>query len=251
MHRQVAGATQPIWGRSAHSIIFFSYFSVLTPVTPGPFEKNAIQHTIFFTAMPLPNPAPQNGDRRQTPRVRCGGLARIVSLPSEGMAVPGKVLDLSLGGCGIETPFPVPSGTRAEILLRVNAASIRVIGEVQDPRGSRRVGIQFLLLSGYGKNLLQDLIRELARQQAIAAIAHAARRQPDIEIVRPRPALLAAGYSNGGSLVTLVEAGTKPLVVEPTVIEHPTIQHPTIDVVEAALTNDSRILRVEELDLFI
>ena len=201
--------------------------------------------------MPLPNPVPQKVDRRQSPRVRCGGLARIVSLPSEGMAVPGKILNLSLGGCGIETPFPVPSGTRAEILLRVNAASIRVIGEVQDPRGPRGVGIEFLLLSGYGKNLLQDVIRELARQQAIAAIAHAARRQPDLEAIRPRPLLLAASYSRGGSLVTLEEAGTKRHTIEPPVTEHLTIQSPTSDVVDAQLTNDSRILRAEELDLFI
>ena len=201
--------------------------------------------------MPLPNPGPQKVDRRQSPRVRCGGLARIVSLPSEGMAVPGKILNLSLGGCGIETPFPVPSGTRAEVLLRVNAASIRVIGEVQDPRGPRGVGIQFLLLSGYGKNLLQDLIRELARQQAIAAIAHAARRQSDLDAIRPRPLLLGASYSIGGSLVTLEEAGTKRPAIEPPVIEHPTIHNPTIDVVDAASTQDSGILRVEELDLFI
>ena len=167
------------------------------------------------------------------------------------MAVPGKILNLSLGGCGIETPFPVPSGTRAEVLLRVNAASIRVIGEVQDPRGPRGVGIQFLLLSGYGKNLLQDLIRELARQQAIAAIANTARRQSDLETNRPRPLLLGASYSIGGSLVTLEEAGTKRPAIEPPVIEHPTIHNPTIGVVDAPLTNDSRILRVEELDLFI
>lgn len=201
--------------------------------------------------MPLPNPAPQKVDQRQNPRVRCGGLARIVSLPSEGITVPGKVLDLSLGGCGIETPFPVPRGTRAEILLRVKAASIRVIGEVQDPRGPRGVGIEFLLLSAYGKNLLEDLIRELARQQAIAAIAPTARRQPDIEAIRPRPLLLAASYSSGGSLVTLVEAGTKRPAIEPPVIEHPTTQNPTIEVVDAELTNDSRIQRVDELDLFI
>ncbi|MBI3474141.1 MAG: PilZ domain-containing protein [Acidobacteria bacterium] len=185
-------------------------------------------------------------DRRQNPRVRCGGSAKIVSLPSEGMAVPGRVLDLSLGGCGIETVFPVPSGTRAEILLRVNAASLRVIGEVQAPRGPRGVGVEFLLLSSYGKDMLADLIRELARQQAVAAIAHTARHQPELKAIRTRPLLLAESHFTAGGLVTLVEAGTKlPL------IEQPANQHRTIDAVETGATQDSRILRVEELDLFI
>jgi len=82
-------------------------------------------------------------------------------------------------------------------------------------------------------------------------MAHTARRQPDLEAIRPRPLLLAASYPGGGSLVTWVEAGTKRPLIEPPVIEHPAIPQQTLDVADPASKKQSRILRVEELDLFI
>jgi hypothetical protein len=130
------------------------------------------------------NPAPPFPDRRQTPRVRCGGLAKIISLPSDGLTVPGKLVNLSLGGCGIETAFPLQPGTRAEIMLRVNAASVRVLGEVHAPRERQVVGVEFLLVSACGKYLLAELMRELARQRAITKLAKGARRQSDYEGTR-------------------------------------------------------------------
>lgn len=152
---------------------------------------------------------PQNVDRRRSPRVSCAGLARIISLPSEGLCLPGKVRDLSLGGCGIETVSPLEGGTRAEILLRVNASSFRAVGRVRVVRVPSLIGVEFLQLSASGKDMLAELIRELARQQAIASTLRAARREPDPEMLnRERAALLKGSLPILGNLVRLEDADT-------------------------------------------
>jgi hypothetical protein len=192
--------------------------------------------------MQLPTPEPHDLDRRQSPRVRCGGLVNIVTLPSEGLSVPGKVLNLSLGGCGIETASPLPIGTRAEIMLRVHTASIRVLGEVRVHRGTHVVGVEFLLLSACGKYLLEDLIRELARHQSISNLLKGARRQSDYEAVhKTRSTILNGDYPITRSLVSLREAEAKALSAEPL----------TLDPAGAGCTNPSVIINGDGLDVFI
>jgi hypothetical protein len=180
-------------------------------------------------------------DRRQSPRLRCGGLAKLMRLPSEGMIVPGRVLDLSLGGCGIETGLTLPAGTRAEILLRVNAASIRVVGQVHSPRRPSVIGVEFVLVSAGGKHMLAELIRELARQQAITTL-RGGRSQPHPEASqRQGRALLNASNLVTGSLIRF----EKP---EP---RHVSINPPTIEAEGVFASTLERILHGDELDLFI
>ena len=45
------------------------------------------------------------------------------------------VRDLSLGGCHVDTTLPIDCGVRAEIVVCVNAASFRAVGEVQSDSG--------------------------------------------------------------------------------------------------------------------
>ncbi len=186
------------------------------------------------------SPISNGADRRQSPRIRYGGLANIVSLPSDGLAVRGRVLNLSLGGCSIETDEPLAAGTRTEILLRVHFASFRVVGEVRALRDTHVLGIQFLLLSSCGKDMLEELIRELARQRA-RAIAKGSRRHPDSEVFpQIRLALLNESRLIAGSLVTLEKAERK---VEPR-------ERPALDAVCGATTNRI-VFNSEELDVFI
>jgi hypothetical protein len=162
-------------------------------------------------------------------------------LPSEGMIVPGRVLDLSLGGCGIETGLTLPAGTRAEILLRVNAASIRVVGQVHTPRRPSVIGVEFVLVSAGGKHMLAELIRELARQQAIA-ILRGGRRQHHPEAPHePGRVLLSETNSVTGSLVRFEKPQPKHVSIDP----------PTIEADSTFATNVQRILHGDELDLFI
>ena len=108
-----------------------------------------------------------DNDRRRSTRFTCGGDAKISRLPSDGIFLPGKILDLSLGGCCVDTTLPIDCGVRAEIVARVNAASFRAVGEVRAIRGRSGAGVEFVHLSTGGKDMLADLVAELARLQAV------------------------------------------------------------------------------------
>ena len=118
-------------------------------------------------------------DRRRSVRFVCGGHAKISLLPSDGIFVPGMIRDLSLHGCCIDSTLPIDYGTRAEIVLRVNAASFRAVGEVKAIRGRSAAGMEFLQLSTGGKELLADLVTDLARVQAVMNKLKSVRRETD------------------------------------------------------------------------
>ena len=123
-------------------------------------------------------------DRPRNPRFSCGGVAKISLLPSNGLFLSGKLLDLSLGGCCVDTPVPIECGARAEIVVHVNSSSFRAVGEVRGIHGNSEAGIQFIYLSGGGKDPLADLIAELARLQALINQLKAARRDAESESFR-------------------------------------------------------------------
>lgn len=123
-------------------------------------------------------------DRRESPRFSCGGHATISRLPSDGIILPGKVRDLSLGGCCVETTLLIAPGVRAELVLRVNAASFRAVGEVRAIRGHSGACLEFVLLSASGKGVLADLVTELAKLQAVMNDIKTTRREIDPESFR-------------------------------------------------------------------
>ena len=116
-------------------------------------------------------------DRRRSSRFCCGGQAKINWLPSNGIFVPGTIRDLSLHGCRLEIPHPIDRGVRAEIVVRVNAASFRAVGEVRAIRGGSSAGIEFVHLSSGGKDRLTDLIAQLAKLHAVMNKVRCARRE--------------------------------------------------------------------------
>ena len=154
----------------------------------------------------------------------------MICLPSDGILLPGRIRDLSLGGCSVLMNTPLERGALAEILVRVNASSFRALGQVRAVRGPAGLGIQFLQMSSGGQNLLVELIRELARQQAIAQTVQAVRRAPDEEFFVQRR---AAAFRTG---LPLEETGIPPVEREAA---------PTLVVDRRALIVDG------ELDLFI
>ena len=83
----------------------------------------------------MPERTKADEERRRTPRFNCDGHAKISLLPSDGIFLPGKIRDLSLSGCLLDTKLPVETGTRAEVVVRVNAASFRAVGIVKALRG--------------------------------------------------------------------------------------------------------------------
>ncbi len=125
-----------------------------------------------------------NNDRRRSPRFSCDGHAKISRLPSDGISVPGKVLDLSLHGCRVDTTLPIDCGVRVEIVARVNAASFRVVGDVKAIRGRSEACIEFVHLSAGAQEMLADLVAELARLQAVLNDLKSACRDTDPEAFR-------------------------------------------------------------------
>ena len=154
-------------------------------------------------------------DRRRSPRFSCEGLARIVCLPSDGIHLAGRIHDLSLNGCGVETVSPLECGTQAEILLQVSTASFRAIGQVKAARGHGGIGMEFIRLSAGGQDMLVELLRELARQQAIASTLRAARREPaEDQWSEARAALLKESRPRIGRIVVPQMSDMSPLVVD-------------------------------------
>jgi PilZ domain len=123
-------------------------------------------------------------DRRRSPRFSCGGHAEIICLPSTGIVVPGTIRDLSLHGCWVETALPIDCGARAEVVLRVNAASFRALGEVRTIRGQSGSGVEFVRLSANGRDMLADLVTDLTRLQALMSKVKSDRRAVDAELFR-------------------------------------------------------------------
>jgi len=123
--------------------------------------------------------AQRSEDRRRSPRFACGGRARIVSLPFNGVALSGKILDLSLGGCYIETAQPLQRGTLVEVIVQVDASSFRALGQVKDSRDRSGAALEFLQLSAGGRDLLRELVAQLARLRAKEIALHAGGRGDD------------------------------------------------------------------------
>lgn len=123
-----------------------------------------------------------DADRRRSPRFVCGGYARINCLPSTGIILPGKVRDLSLGGCCVDGALPIDCGARAEIVVRVNASSFRAIGLVKAVRGNSAAGLEFVQLSAGGQEMLADLVTDLAKMQALMAQLRSAQRTVEADL---------------------------------------------------------------------
>jgi PilZ domain len=133
----------------------------------------------------MPNPAAADADRRRSPRFVCGGQVQISYLPSNGIYLPGRIRDLSLGGCCFDTALPIDCGSRAEIVVHVNAASFRAIGELKSLRGKSVAGMEFVRLSTAGKDMLAELMTHLARVQRLMLQLKSA-RDMDAEAIRDR-----------------------------------------------------------------
>src|SRR5664279_310968 len=115
----------------------------------------------------MPNGYSTEEEWRRNPRFCCGGYAHINCLPSNGILLPGRVRDLSLGGCCVDLVLPIDCGARAELVVRVNSASFRAVGEVRRARGHSGSGLEFVHLSAGGKEMLTDLVTDLAKLQAV------------------------------------------------------------------------------------
>ena len=102
-----------------------------------------------------------------TPRFACSGQAQITYLPSDGILLRGRLRNLGLGGCYIETGSSFVIGTRTEVLLRANALCFRAMAQVRAVREKTGIGLEFIRLSAGGYRSLAEALVELEQQQAL------------------------------------------------------------------------------------
>ncbi len=121
------------------------------------------QSTAQTSAMNAP---PTN--RRRHPRYACQGHAEVY-LPQGGLLLRGRILDLSLSGCFIETSaINLERGTHVEIYFTTRQLQFRVAGNIAVLHRKRGAGIAFQSLSPRNARQISELVHELKELAAMA-----------------------------------------------------------------------------------
>jgi hypothetical protein len=101
-------------------------------------------------------------DRRAHPRFK---TVNSVEIHPEGAQAPIRVrtADLSMGGCFLEMPNPLPQGTQIKIALWVNDAKLWATGKVVTSTPGFGIGVQFIEISEQDKGQLQRFLESTVR----------------------------------------------------------------------------------------
>jgi hypothetical protein len=102
-------------------------------------------------------------DRRQFPRVKCSISAELH--PPGQSVIWAKVADLSLGGCFIEMPIPLPRESKLEVILWLGTNKIPFDCEVVSTSPGFGMGVRFNNVSPENLELLGHHIQTLTRQR--------------------------------------------------------------------------------------
>jgi PilZ domain len=165
-------------------------------------------------------------ERRRSPRYSCGGRATVRCLPSDDREIFANLRNLSSGGICLDTANPMVEGTRAEIVVSVNAISFRAAAVVKAQRETHGARLQFLQLSAGAKDVLADLLERLAKLQALTRKLRSDKVDPEteqrlLELGRLRiPARWGSRSDHGEKTQqteTPVAAEPKLIVIEPTI----------------------------------
>jgi len=110
--------------------------------------------------------APDNNGRRTSVRHDCVGAVEILRIQeATGELVTGKIRNISLGGCYVETQSPLERGSQLAVVLQVKNLRLRVIAEVRSVKidGQNSAGLEFVGMTAQGLQSLQELMAELAK----------------------------------------------------------------------------------------
>lgn len=105
--------------------------------------------------------AVRTADRRKSMRVRCTVSAEL--RPPGAAVIRGKASDLSVGGCFIEMPTPLPVDSPLEILLWLNETKLRLQGSVASAAPGFGIGVRFLSVTPQDHERLTGFVRHLAQ----------------------------------------------------------------------------------------
>jgi PilZ domain len=115
---------------------------------------------------------PDTRRERRTQARQPVDTAAIIFLIKIGSRLPGRIVDLSLGGCRIHTDerFPLGIYTRVETEFRLEGLPFRLGGVIQAIHDCNTVGIRFLDLSDRKRRQVQELIDEIETLRAVEAL---------------------------------------------------------------------------------
>jgi len=120
-----------------------------------------------FWDFPLPSPAMDNSvlntrERRAHPRLKC---ANSVEVYPAGQTIPirSRTSDLSVGGCFLEMPNPLPAGAQIKLALWIKDFKIWVNGQVVTSTPGFGIGVKFTELAEGDRNQLKQFLESMIR----------------------------------------------------------------------------------------
>jgi len=119
------------------------------------------------------------GERRRSPRYSCSGRANVYSLPLDGTFLSAGLRNLSLGGICLNLGGELEEDEHTELLLAVNTETFRATAMVKGPQPVSATRLQFTHISSYGRDVLLDLISQMAKAQELNSRLRSSRMDPD------------------------------------------------------------------------
>ncbi len=158
-------------------------------------------------------PKGKDSERRRSPRFHCDGQVRVYCLPFDGTSIPGTLRNLSLGGICLEIARPVEAGARAEVVVSMNAASFRAAALVKEQKEAGGTSLEFVQIGSVAKDVLADLLAQLAQMQWLNRRLRSPRMEADIKrmLMKRARSINVGGTSRARFLVT--SSGLTPSAV--------------------------------------
>ena len=109
----------------------------------------------------LPPPAPvarrsRQPEQRRRPRYDCMGGVQVCQEGAESVQA-GTLAEISLGGCYIETEWPLPANTRVRVELRLGGVEIQARGKVAYMHPSFGMGVVFTEMTPEDRQRLEQV----------------------------------------------------------------------------------------------
>jgi hypothetical protein len=101
-------------------------------------------------------------DRRASSRLKCASSAEVYPT-GEATPIRTRTADLSLGGCFLEMPNPLPVGTQIRIALWVQDFKLWANAEVITSTPGFGVGVKFTEMTEQDRNQLRQFIDSMVR----------------------------------------------------------------------------------------
>lgn len=165
----------------------------------------------------------KDNERRRSPRFHCGGEVKVYCLPFDGRSIPGTLRNLSLGGVCLEIARPVEPGARAEVVVSVNAASFRAAALVKEQKEVGGTSLEFLQIGAVAKDVLADLLTQLAQMQWLNRRLRSPRTEADIKKMLMKRAVRVGG-GKSKAVIAVASGGLMPSEVGGAAVIEPELE---------------------------